>query len=118
MVYRCLRLDVSRVEVLRFWRGGHGFPTNVVTDCAASDAENRAPVTEMAVPAVSFSLVDVTYGVTLLGHAVPETKKETLAAPPPFTTTIATVPSAGFVNATTRGADPEGVGAPDTPTRT
>ena len=40
--------------------------------------------------------------------------KVTFCAAPPFTTTMATVPSGGFVNATTSGADPDGVGAPAT----
>jgi hypothetical protein len=93
-------------------------PTNVVTDWAAREAENRAPDTGMTVPAARLELVEVTYGVTDAGHAVPDTKRETCWAPPPFTTTMATVPSGGFVNATTRGADAEGVGAPVTPTRT
>jgi hypothetical protein len=94
-----------------------GFPTKVVTLCAAKLAEKRPPETVMAVPAASLELADVTYGVTDAGHAEPETKKDTFWAPPPFTTTMATVPSAGLANATTRGVDPEGVGAPVTPTR-
>ena len=38
----------------------YGLPTKVVTDCASSEAENRAPDTEMAVPAASLELAVVT----------------------------------------------------------
>ena len=55
--------------------------------------------------------------MTDAGHAVPATKKETSWPAPPFTTTMATVPSARCVNATTNGADADGVGAPETSTR-
>ena len=51
-------------------------PTNVVTDCAASDAAKRPPETEIAVPAASLELLVVTYGVTEAGHALPATKNE------------------------------------------
>ena len=71
----------------------------------------------MDVPAASLELEVVTYGVTEAGQSVPATKKETCWAPPPFTTTIATVPSDWFVNATTRGTVPEGLGAPLTSAR-
>jgi hypothetical protein len=96
---------------------GYGFPTKVVTDCAAREALNRAAVTEIGVPAASLELVVVTYGVTEAGHAVPATKNETVRAEPPFTTTIDTVPSDRFENATTNGLDADGVGAPETSTR-
>ena len=49
-------------------------PTKVVTDCPASEAEKRAPETEIGVPAASLELVVVTYGVTEAGQAVPATK--------------------------------------------
>src|SRR5262245_38412737 len=55
----------------------YGLPTKVVTDCAASDAEKRAPETETGLPAASLELVVVTNGVTDAGHAVPATKNET-----------------------------------------
>ena len=71
----------------------------------------------MAVPAASLELEVVTYGVTDAGHAVPATKKETFGAQPPFTTTMATVPSGGLVNATTRGTVPDALAAPLTSTR-
>jgi hypothetical protein len=100
-----------------FRPAGYGFPTKVVTDFAVSEAENRALVTAMAVPEASLELSVVTYGVTDAGHAVPATKKLAVWALPPFTTTMATVPSARFVNATTRGTVPEGFGAPLTSTR-
>ena len=96
---------------------GYGLPTNVVTDCASREALNDPAVTLMAVPAASLELEVVTYGVTDAGHAVPATKKEACWAEPPFTTTMATVPSDRFENATTRGLDEDGVGAPVTSTR-
>jgi hypothetical protein len=46
-------------------------PTKVVTDCAASEAEKRPTVSEMAVPPASLELEVVTYGVTEAGQAVP-----------------------------------------------
>jgi hypothetical protein len=55
----------------------HGLPTKVVTDCASREPENRPAVTGMDVPAARLELDDVTYGVTVLGHAVPETRNET-----------------------------------------
>ena len=59
----------------------------------------------------------MTYGVTDAGHADPATKNETFWAEPPLTTTMATVPSETFVNATTSGTDADGLGAPLTSTR-
>jgi hypothetical protein len=55
----------------------YGLPTNVVTDCPASEPENRASDTEMGVPASRLELEDVTYGANVPGHAVPDTKNET-----------------------------------------
>src|SRR5579871_3774303 len=89
----------------------YGFPTNVVTDWAAREAEKRPPETEMGEPAASFELVVVTYGVTDAGQAVPATKNDTFAAPPPFTTTMLTVPSDRLLKATTRGVVPDAFGA-------
>src|SRR6266536_3364074 len=62
----------------------HCFPTKVVTDCAASDPENRAPDTEMAVPATRFELAEVTFGVTVPGQPEPDTKNETCWALEPL----------------------------------
>jgi hypothetical protein len=40
--------------------------------------EARAPVkTDAELPAAKLELAEVTYGVTVLGHAAPETKKDT-----------------------------------------
>ena len=99
------------------WNFRYGLPTKVVTDCAARAAENRAPESEMAVPAASLELVVVTYGVTDAGHADPATKNETFCAAPPFTTTMDTVPSERLVNATTSGTDAAGLAAPLTSAR-
>src|ERR1019366_5199438 len=94
-----------------------GLPTKVVTDWPASEAEKRPAVTAISVPAASLELEVVTYGVTDAGQPLPATKKETCAAPPPFTTTIATVASDMLVNATTRGTVTEAFAAPLTSTR-
>ena len=82
---------------------GYGLPTNVVTDDASTEPLNRPAVTVMAVPAASFELAVVTYGVTEAGHPVPPTKKLRVRAAPAFTTTMDVVPSLGLENAITPG---------------
>lgn len=46
----------------------HWLPTNVVTDCAARELENRPADTEMAVPAARLELEEVTYDLDRRGE--------------------------------------------------
>ena len=59
-----------------------GLPTNVVTDCASSVAENRAAVKLIACPGVSLAVAEVMYGVTLLGQAEPNEEGDGLGTAP------------------------------------
>jgi len=79
----------------------YGFPTNVVTDWAGSEPENRPAAPVIGVPASRLEEADVTYGVTVAGQPAPETKNETCwALEPSLSATMATVPSVGLTNGT------------------
>ena len=88
-----------------------------MTDAASTEPLNRPAVSVMGVPAASFELAVVTYGVTEAGHAVPPTKKLRVLAAPAFTMTIVVVPSLRLENAITPGLVFDAAGAPETSTR-